>query len=501
MKTLNPHQHAATVPQIRQAFSNRGLAGILIAATLLAAMVLQSAAAHARSAPESFADLAEDLLPKVVNISTTTVVQGRDVPAFPQLPPGSPFEDFFREFFERQQPQQRERHATSLGSGFIVSADGYIVTNNHVIEGADEVTVILHDDRRLLAELIGRDPRTDIAVLKVEPEEPLPFVEFGDSSASRVGDWVIAIGNPFGLGGTVTAGIISARGRDINSGPYDDFIQTDASINRGNSGGPMFNIDGEVIGINTAIFSPSGGSVGIGFAIPSRVAKNVIDQLVEHGQVRRGWLGVHIQQVSDEIAGTLGMDEAHGALIANIVSDGPAGASDLKVGDVIIEFDGEKIEEMRELPRVVADTAVGKEVNVTVWRDGEKANATVTIGELPDEAELAAATEDGGGVGGGEKKIGGIGLTASPLNDEVRSLFDLDEDAKGVIVTAVEDGGPAAEKGIMPGDLIVEVSRSEVSSPAEIETLIEEAKEAGRKVILMLIEGQSGPRFVTVSFG
>jgi len=484
----------APVPQLRKG----GVVGILTGLIVAVAILIQSTAAFARSAPESFADLAEDLLPKVVNVSTTTTIQGREGPAFPQLPPGSPFEDFFKEFFDRQHPQQRERHATSLGSGFIVSADGYVVTNNHVIEGADEITVILHNDERLDAKLIGRDPRTDIALLKVETNEPLPYVKFGDSTASRVGDWVIAIGNPFGLGGTVTAGIISARGRDINSGPYDDFIQTDASINRGNSGGPMFNIDGEVIGINTAIYSPSGGSVGIGFAIPSRVAKGVIDQLIEHGQVRRGWLGVHIQQVSDEIAGTLGLEKAEGALIANIVKDGPAGKSDLKVGDVIIEFDGERIEEMRELPRVVAETEVGKEVEVLVWRDGEEAKATVVLGELPDEEQLASVSGDQSGVGG-EMELGSIGLTASALNDDVRGLFNLDEGAKGVIVTAVEDGGPAAEKGIMPGDLIVEVSRTEVSSPADIERLVGEAKEAGRKVILMLVEGQSGPRFVTVN--
>lgn len=466
---------------------------------LVAAVMLNSTAAFARTAPESFADLAEDLLPKVVNISTTTKIQGREGPAFPQLPPGSPFEDFFEEFFKRQQPQQRERNATSLGSGFIISKDGYVVTNNHVIEGADEIEVILHDDTRLEAELIGRDPRTDIAVLKVEAEDDLPFVEFGDAGVARVGDWVIAIGNPFGLGGTVTAGIISARGRDINSGPYDDYIQTDASINRGNSGGPMFNIDGEVIGINTAIFSPSGGSVGIGFAIPMTTAKPVIDQLVETGDVKRGWLGVHIQQVTDEIAGTLGLDEARGALVANIVADGPAASSDIKVGDVIIEFDGKSIGEMRELPRVVAETKVGKEVDVLVWRDGAEATASVTLGELPDEDALAQASNDADGQSG-EVQLSDIGLTATPITAEVRSLFELDEEAKGVIVTAVDEGGPAAEKGIVPGDLIVEVSRSEVSTPADIQQKIDDAREAGRKVILMLIESQAGPRFVTVGF-
>ena len=484
-----------------RAATNPGRTVAPIAATwlVIVALMVSATSAFAKAAPESFADLADDLLPKVVNISTTTVVHGREGPAFPQLPPGSPFQDFFEEFFNRQQPQERERNATSLGSGFIISEDGYVVTNNHVIQDADEITVILHDDTRLEATLIGRDSRTDIAVLKVEPEKDLPYVKMGESDDSRVGDWVMAIGNPFGLGGTVTAGIISARGRDINSGPYDDYIQTDASINRGNSGGPMFNMDGEVIGINAAIYSPSGGSVGIGFAIPTSTAKPVISQLIEHGEVKRGWLGVHIQQVSDDIAETLGLTEARGALIANIVADGPAADSDLKVGDVILEFDGKKIGEMRELPRVVAETAVGKEVSVGVWRDGKRAKASVTLGELPDEDQLASADMGGNGQSG-EVQLGDIGLTASPLNDDIRSLFELDANAKGVIVTAVDEGGPAAEKGIQPGDLIVEVSRSEVSTPTDVQEKIDAAREAGRKVILMLVESQAGPRFVTVSF-
>ena len=295
-----------------------------LAPVLALALVAVSGAAHAKTAPDSFADLAEKLLPSVVNISTTQVIEGRPGMELPKLPPGSPFEDFFKEFFDRNQPQHRSRRATSMGSGFVISADGYVITNNHVIQDADEITVILHDDTRLKAELVGRDAKTDLAVLKVKPKGKLKAVKFGDSDAARVGDWILAIGNPFGLGGTVTAGIISARGRDINAGPYDDFFQTDASINRGNSGGPMFNLKGRVIGINTAIFSPSGGSVGIGFAIPASVASPVIKQLIKHGQVRRGWLGVHIQAVTDEIAETLGLKKASGALVASIIPDGPA---------------------------------------------------------------------------------------------------------------------------------------------------------------------------------
>ena len=291
---------------------------------LVLALATVATAVEAKLAPDGFAELAEKLLPSVVNISTTQVVEGRGGVERPKLPPGSPFEDFFNEFFDHNRPEKRRRKATSLGSGFILDNAGHVLTNNHVIEGADEITVILQDDTRLEAKVVGRDPKTDIAILKVKPSNGMKPVEFGDSDVVRVGDWVVAIGNPFGLGGTVTAGIISARGRDINAGPYDDFLQTDASINSGNSGGPMFNLKGEVIGINTAIFSLSGGSVGIGFAIPAAVAKPVVNQLIKHGHVRRGWLGVHIQTVSEEIAESLGLEKAEGALVANVIKDGPA---------------------------------------------------------------------------------------------------------------------------------------------------------------------------------
>ncbi|HJS32758.1 MAG TPA: Do family serine endopeptidase, partial [Alphaproteobacteria bacterium] len=317
---------------------------------------------------QGFADLAERLLPAVVNISTTqTVRQDRNQqqgpqqgpqgerrrgPEVPQFPPGSPFEEFFREFFDRQgRPDAPPRRTQSLGSGFVIDSTGYVVTNNHVIAEADEIKVILHDDTQLAAKVIGRDPKTDLAVLKVEPSKPLTAVKFGNSDQTRVGDWVVAIGNPFGLGGTVTAGIVSARARDINAGPYDDFIQTDASINRGNSGGPMFNLAGEIIGINTAIYSPSGGSVGIGFAIPANLAKPVIDQLRVSGKVRRGWLGVQIQSVTDEIAESLGLNKARGALVARVTENSPAAKGKIESGDVILKFDGKDVTEMRRLPR------------------------------------------------------------------------------------------------------------------------------------------------------
>jgi len=366
-----------------------------------------------------------------------------------------------------------------------------------VIAEADEITVVLQDDTRLAAELVGRDPKTDIAVLKVKSDKDLPAVPFGDSTKSRVGDWVVAIGNPFGLGGTVTAGIVSARGRDINSGPYDDFIQTDASINRGNSGGPMFNLKGDVIGINTAIFSPSGGSVGIGFAIPASTAKPVVQQLIKHGQVRRGWLGVHIQAVTDEIAETLGLNKARGALVASLIKGGPAEKAKIKPGDVIIEFDGKPVPEMRKLPRIVAETDVDKAVNVVVWRDSKKVTLSVSIGKL-DEEETKVAAKKSGKAETAEVSLDQLGISLTGISDATREKFKLDDDAKGVVVTKVAGDSSAAEKGIRPGDRIIEVSQQEVSKPFQVAAAVAKAKEEGRKSVLLLIEGQGGLRFVAV---
>lgn len=458
--------------------------------------------ASARVAPESFADLAEQLLPSVVNVSTTQNLEGNSGIEMPQLPPGSPFEEFFREFMERSQPrsqQQPRRRATSLGSGFIVDTEGHIVTNNHVIQDADEITVTLHDDTRLEAKIIGRDAKTDIAVLKVEPTPKLVPVRFGDSDAIRVGDWIIAIGNPFGFGGTVTAGIISARGRDINAGPYDDFLQTDASINRGNSGGPMFDLDGGVIGINTAIFSPSGGSIGIGFAIPSRVAEPVIKQLIETGTVKRGWLGVRIQAVTEEIATALGLKEATGALVASVIPGGPAEKAKLKDGDVILTFDGKPITEMRRLPRVVADTPVDSTVPITVWRNGHEQSLKVKVGALEDTEETKTASSspspDRNSAG---EEVKSLGLTVVGIDRRTRERFNLDEDARGVIVTDVNLTGPAAEQGIRAGDRILEVAQEEVSTPKQLIAKVQAAKTSGRKAVLLLIESQSGMRFVAI---
>lgn len=471
-------------------------------AGLLALALTLPCTAFARTAPDSFADLAARLLPSVVNVSTTQVVEGNPGIELPQLPPGSPFEEFFKEFMERNQPkQQQKRRATSLGSGFFIDDKGHVVTNNHVIQDADEVTVILHDDTRLEAKVIGRDAKTDIAVLKVEPHGKLAPVKFGDSDAIRVGDWVVAIGNPFGFGGTVTAGIISARGRDINAGPYDDFLQTDASINRGNSGGPMFDLDGEVIGINTAIFSPSGGSVGIGFAIPSNSAQSVIQQLIEHGQVRRGWLGVRIQAVTEEIADALGLKEAAGALVAGVIPGGPAEKAKLKDGDVIVEFDGKAIGPMRRLPRLVADTEVGKTVPIKVWRDGRELSMKVEVGALEESEEKTAAAKPEPAAPAAGETIAALGLAVTAIDQRSRERFELEADARGLVVTSVDPNGPASDQGVRVGDRIVEVAQEPVSTPSQLSAKIKAAQSAGRKVILLLVDGENGMRFVAIKLG
>jgi len=482
--------------------ANRATLWVSTVLTVLVTL-LTAFSAQARSAPESFADLAARLLPSVVNISTTQTVSGNAGPQMPHVPPGSPFEEFFKEFFDRNwQAPQRKRRVTSLGSGFIIdAAKGYVVTNNHVIADADEITVILHDDTRLAAKLVGRDQKTDLAVLRVEHGDlKLKPSAFGDSDAIRVGDWVIAIGNPFGLGGSVTAGIVSARGRDIHSGNYDDFIQTDASINRGNSGGPLFNLKGEVVGINTAIYTPSGGSVGIGFSIPTAMAKPVIDQLIKHGKVRRGWLGVQIQQVTDEIAETLGLDHATGALVAAVTEDGPAQDAGIEVGDVILTFNGKTVEKMRKLPRIVAETDVGKSVSVEVWRARKKVVVTAKLGAL-DETEKKMAAANGGqaeGVKPNEREVESLGLTLSTVTPDIRRAFNIGKDAKGVVVTAVKDDGNAAEKGIRPGDLVVEVNQEDVGTPGQVLERIRDAEKRGRKSVLLLLDRQGGPRYVAV---
>jgi serine protease Do len=496
-------------------FSNltsRTVATVVVALLLLAPATLDPRPAVARPAPDSFADLAAKLLPSVVNISTTQTVKsdrGREHsgPEIPQFPPGSPFEEFFRDFFEHGvpkggRPEAQPRKGTSLGSGFIIDPTGYVVTNNHVIADADEITVILHDDTNLKAEVVGRDTKTDIALLKVKTDKPLTAATWGDSDASRVGDWVLAIGNPFGLGGSVTAGILSARQRDINSGPYDDFLQTDASINRGNSGGPMFNMDGQVIGINTAIYSPSGGSIGIGFAIPSALAKAVVAELQNESDhnVHRGWLGVRIQAVTDEIAESLGLDKARGALIASVSDNGPAQAAGIQAGDVVLSFDGREVSDMRRLPRLVAETPVGKTVPVTLWRKRSESSVQVKVGRLEESDQQQASTQEtprkGAKAEAGTVKT--LGLTLSDVTADLKEKFSLADDTKGVVVVDVTKDSPAAAKGVRAGDLIMEAAQEEVKSPREVNSKVEEAKKSGRKSILLLVERQGDLRFIAL---
>ncbi|WP_241503773.1 DegQ family serine endoprotease [Ferruginivarius sediminum] len=471
----------------------RRLAGRVLAAALVVTLMVP-AAVQAEDRPDSFADLADKLLPTVVNVSTTQKVEEDEA--------RREFEEFFRDFFERregEEPRRPRRAPSSLGSGFIIDKTGYIVTNNHVIADADEINVRLQDDTTLKAEIVGRDDKTDLALLKVDTDRDLPAAEWGDSRKTRIGDWVLAIGNPFGLGGTVTAGIVSARSRDINAGPYDDFLQTDASINRGNSGGPMFNTDGQVIGVNTAIFSPSGGSIGIGFAIPSSIAKNVIDQLREYGDVRRAWLGVRIQTVTPELAEGLRLDEATGALVASVSDGSPAGEAGIKQGDVILEFDGRDVEEMRRLPRMVAETRIGKAVDVVIWRKGERKTVQVTLGKLDEEAIASLGPEGETQEGsGGEMKLDSLGLALAPLSEEARENYNLDERAQGVVITGVRGGGTAAEKGLNPGDVIVEVDQEEVSAPQDVARKVEQAEKEGYRVVTLLVYSQGDFRWVAV---
>ena len=470
----------------------------LMSALVALFVISGSQSVRAADRPDSFADLAERLSPSVVNISTTMVVNNTDRPQMPQFPEGSPFEDFFRDFQDRGEPSRR---AQSLGSGFIIDAKGIVVTNNHVIENADEISVILANDESFEAEVIGRDAKTDIAVLRIDPgESKLTAVSFGNSDGLRVGDWVMAIGNPFGLGGTVTAGIVSARGRDIGSGPYDDFIQTDASINRGNSGGPLFNLDGEVIGINTAIFSQTGGSVGIGFAISANLATQVVSQLQDYGRTRRGWLGVFIQEVTPDIADSLGLNDAKGALIASVTETGPADEAGLQAGDVIIRFDGEEVVKSRDLPRIVAETAVETTVDVEVVRDGKVKTLSVTLGELEQAENGGLLTRSDTIKKSEDTKLEDIGLAVAPLTDEFAEKFGLEADETGIVVVDVKKNSPAADKGVQPGDVIRRLNQSAITSVDQLINGIRKAKKDGRKGVLMLIESKGQTRFVQISF-
>ena len=448
----------------------------------------------------SFADVVDELLPAVVNISSTQrIEEPEDYPEMPQFPPGSPFEDFFDQFMDQHGQNMPMIPPASLGSGFVIDAEkGYIVTNNHVVKDADEVRVTFHDDSTVHAEVIGRDEKTDLAVLKVESKKKLTAVKFGNSDVLRVGDWILAIGNPFGLGGTVTAGIVSARQRDINSGPYDDYIQTDASINRGNSGGPMFNTDGEVIGINTAIFSPSGGSVGIGFAIPSALAEPVISQIVEFGRTRRGWLGVRIQSMTEEIAESLGLPSTEGALVASVNEGGPAALAGIQAGDVILKFNGQGINQMRNLPRVVAGAPIDSEADVIYWRDGKEIQTKVKVGELEKAEEEGLIAKGPRETGGSGTSIDSVGLTLKPMSDTLRQDYGIERGVEGVVIDGVANLSEAAKKGLLDGDVIVEINQQPVTEPEKVVEIIEKAQQNGRTSVLLLINREGDVRFVAL---
>jgi serine protease Do len=473
------------------------------------ALAVSSAPSFARG-PDSLADEAAAVSDAVVNISATQAIEEKHGGgAVPQLQEGTPFDDLFEEFFKKRQqqggvsPKPRERRSNSLGSGFVIDPLGIVITNNHVIADSNEVTVIFTDGQKLRAEVIGKDTKVDVAVLRVKPLKPLKAVKFGDSEKMRVGDWVMAVGNPFGLGGTVTAGIVSARHRNIDSGPYDNYIQTDAAINKGNSGGPLFNMDGDVIGINTAILSPSGGSIGIGFATPASTVQPVIEQLQKFGETRRGWLGVRIQNVDDGVAASLDLGTVRGALVAGTDAKGPAAAGGLEVGDVIVKFDGKDIKESRDLPKIVAQAPVGKDVEVVVVRKGKELTKAVKLGRLEDgETHVATAPKpvDMPKAAGEPAAQTAMGMTFMGLTNASRQKYTIAESvASGVVITGIEPSSPAADKRLQPGEVLVEINQEPVKQPADAAKKIEALKTDGKKSALLLVaNGQGEVRFVAL---
>ncbi len=476
-------------PSIRNALRSSTLLALVLGFGL---SVAPASDVQAFGAPESFAELAQKISPAVVNITTSAMIAA-PTDGMPMVPEGSPFQDFFDDFGGPGQggPQRSE----ALGSGFVVSEDGYIVTNNHVIEGADSIEIEFFSGERLTAKLVGTDPKTDIALLKVESDKPLEFVSFGNSDLMRVGDWVMAMGNPLGQGFSVSAGIVSARGRQL-SGSYDDFIQTDAAINRGNSGGPLFNMDGQVVGVNTAIMSPNGGSIGIGFSMSSNVVTKVVDQLKEFGETRRGWLGVRIQDMSPEIAESMGMADAKGALVTD-VPDGPAKDAGIQSGDVITRFGANDVTSAGDLTRRVADAPIGEAVPVIVLRDGRTETLAVTLGRREDaEAKTMPASSPAPEA---PKEMETLGLTLAPLSDDMRSRLGLDAGSEGLMIMKVDQASEAFTKGLVEGDLITEAGQQKVVRLQDLEDRIREAKDAGRKSILLLVRRGGDPRFVALS--
>src|SRR4030081_2403215 len=502
------------IPALSHRLRTRALSLWAAAICLGAATTLLSVPALAPG-PDRIADVAEKVIDAVVNISTTQTVEakaggGGDRGAMPQLPPGSPFEEFFDDFFKNRRGgpggnskggDMQPRKTNSLGSGFIVDTAGIAVTNNHVIADADEINIIMNDGTKIKAELVGVDKKTDLAVLKFKPPaKPLIAVKFGDSDRLRLGGWGIAIGHPFIPGATVTAGIGSARNRDINSGPYDSYIQTDAAINRGNSGGPLFNLDGEVIGVNTLIISPSGGSIGIGVSVPSKTVVGVVDSLRQFGELRRGWLGVRIQQVTDEVAESLGIKPARGALIAGVEEKGPAKPAGIEPGDVVIKFDGKDIKEPKDLSRVVADTAVGKAVDVVIIRKGQEETKQVTLGRLEDGDKAVQASAKPAEPQEKPTTQKALGLDLAGLSKDLRSRYKIKDSVKGVVIISVDSSSDAAEKRLSAGDVIVEVAQEAVTNAADVKKRVDQLKKDGKKSVLLLVSNAEGElRFVALS--
>ena len=496
--TLPTHQPVRTRPgRVAARVAGGGAAAILLGLSVVAP-------SNATTPPDSFADLAAKVSPAVVNISSTHTLDQKDAQQMPfDFPQGSPFEEFFKPFMEQQrrQQQQHPRKVTSLGSGFIIDASGYIVTNNHVIDEAKDIEVTLTDGTEYPAKLIGADPKTDLALLKVEAKTELPHVSFGDSDKMRIGDWVMAVGNPFGLGGTVTAGIVSARGRDIHEGLYDDFLQIDAAINQGNSGGPTFSTNGDVIGINTAIFSPSGGSVGIGFAIPSNLAKPIIAELKQQGHIERGWLGVAIQDLTPDLSRGLGLTSDQGALVSSVQDNSPAAAAGLQSGDVVLSFAGHQITSPKDLSRVVAETPSGTQAPVVIWRKGAQQTVTVTIAQLTEDVASAAAPTGAGDVAPGNDTVAQLGATLAPVNDQTREQFGLADEATGVVIADLDPDSALAGQGVRPGDIIERVNDREVATTSDVSHALEEARKVHRDVAVLLIGRDGNDRFVAVQIG
>ena len=488
----------------------RVLHRVVLPGALAAAMVTAASGfAHARPAPVSFADVAERVAPAVVNIATDRGSAPASLGKSDNMPRFNPFfgqpDGSFREFMERffggnmpdfRMPPMRPDHRMSaVGSGFIVDSDGHIVTNNHVVAGARSIRVRLHDGDSFEAKLLGRDAKTDLALLKIDAGRALPFVEFGDSDSIRAGDWVMTIGNPFGLGGSVTAGIVSARGRDLRGGSLVDFLQIDAPINQGNSGGPAFDASGKVIGVNASIYSPTGGNIGIGFAIPSNDARQVIAALKADGKIERGWLGVQIQPVTPDIAESLGMKDAQGALVASVVEKGPARDAGLKQGDIIVKWDGAAVEKFRDLPRLVAGTKTGKAVALAILREGKEMTLSVTTGSMPAPEKVASLPAKPAKEG-----LAGTGITVADLDPAARSRFGLDEKAKGALIRHVAPDSPAWSRGVRAGDVIERVTYTPVKSAADAVEAVEQVRKDGRKAVLLTIDRKGEDRIVAVRF-